>query len=45
MTIYRMINRCELLCYASRMKRFRRGDVEEFLEQCRVPGTGKQPTT
>ncbi len=46
MTIYRMIGRGELPCYAiGRVKRFRRGDVEEFLEQCRVQGTGKQPTT
>lgn len=42
MTIYRMINRGELPCYAiGRIKRFRRGDVEEFLEQCRVPGSAK----
>lgn len=46
MTIYRMINRGELPCYAiGRIKRFRHGDVEEFLEQCRVPGTEKPPTS
>lgn len=46
MTIYRMINRGELPCYAiGRRKRFRQGDVEEFLEQHRVSATGKQPTT
>ncbi|MDO8432705.1 MAG: helix-turn-helix domain-containing protein [Candidatus Binatus sp.] len=46
MTIYRMIGRGELPCYAiGRIKRFRRGDVEEFLEQCRVQGTAKQLAT
>jgi excisionase family DNA binding protein len=38
MTIYRMINRGELPCYAiGRVKRFRHRDVEEFLDSCRVP--------
>jgi excisionase family DNA binding protein len=46
MTIYRLINRGELPCYAiGRLKRFRRGDVEDFLQNCRVLGTGKQPGT
>ncbi len=45
MTIYRLINRGELPCYAiGRLKRFRRGDVEDFLQNCRVLGTAKQPT-
>jgi excisionase family DNA binding protein len=40
MTIYRMINRGELPCYAiGRVKRFRHRDVEEFLDSCRVPAT------
>jgi excisionase family DNA binding protein len=38
MTIYRMVNRRELPCYAiGRVKRFRHRDVEEFLDACRVP--------
>jgi excisionase family DNA binding protein len=38
MTIYRMVNRGELPCYAfGRMKRFRVGDVEDFLESHRQP--------
>ena len=38
MTIYRMINRGELPCYViGRLKRFRRGEIDEFLEHCRVP--------
>ena len=42
MTIYRMINRGELPCYAiGRVKRFRYGDIEEFLEHCRVPAGAK----
>ena len=37
MTIYRMVNRGDLPCLTiGRMKRFRRGEIEEFLEQCRV---------
>lgn len=45
MTIYRMINRGELPCYAiGRVKRFRHRDVEEFLDSCRVPAAkGKTP--
>jgi len=40
MTIYRMINRAELPCYEiGRVKRFRHRDIEEFLDQCRVPAT------
>jgi excisionase family DNA binding protein len=38
MTIYRMVNRAELPCYAiGRVKRFRHRDIEEFLDSCRVP--------
>jgi excisionase family DNA binding protein len=38
MTIYRMVNRGELPCYSiGRVKRFRRNDIEEFLESCRIP--------
>ena len=38
MTIYRMVNRGELPCYSiGRVKRFRRNDIEEFLESCRMP--------
>lgn len=40
MTIYRMVSRADLPCYAiGRVKRFRHRDVEEFLNQCRVPAT------
>ncbi len=40
MTIYRMVNRAELPCYAiGRVKRFRHRDIEEFLDSCRVPAT------
>lgn len=36
MTIYRMVHRGTLACYAiGRSKRFRHVDVEEFLESCR----------
>lgn len=36
MTIYRMVNRGTLPCYViGRTKRFRRSDVDEFLESCR----------
>lgn len=36
MTIYRMVNRGTLPCYViGRAKRFRRSDVDEFLESCR----------
>lgn len=38
MTIYRMINRGELPCYAiGRIKRFRQRDIENFLESHRLP--------
>jgi excisionase family DNA binding protein len=38
MTIYRMVNRAELPCYAiGRVKRFRHRDIEEFLDSCRIP--------
>jgi excisionase family DNA binding protein len=38
MTIYRMVNRGELPCYAiGRIKRFRQRDIEEFLESHRSP--------
>jgi|HubBroStandDraft_6_1064221.scaffolds.fasta_scaffold916691_1 excisionase family DNA binding protein len=44
MTIYRMVNRRELPCYAiGRVKRFRTRDVEEFLDACRVPAAIKTP--
>ena len=38
MTIYRMVRRGELACHAiGRIKRFRRGDVEAFLQKARRP--------
>jgi excisionase family DNA binding protein len=38
MTIYRMINRGDLPCYAiGRIKRFRQRDIEDFLESHRLP--------
>jgi excisionase family DNA binding protein len=38
MTIYRMVSRGELACHAiGRIKRFRRRDVEAFLENSRRP--------
>jgi excisionase family DNA binding protein len=38
MTIYRMVRRGELACHAiGRIKRFRRDDVETFLENSRQP--------
>src|SRR5260370_9917098 len=41
MTIYRMVRRGELACHAiGRIKRFRRGDVETFLENSRQPASG-----
>jgi excisionase family DNA binding protein len=45
MTIYRMVNRAELPCYAiGRVKRFRHRDIEEFLDSCRIPAaTQAQP--
>jgi excisionase family DNA binding protein len=40
MTIYRMVRRGELTCHAiGRIKRFRRGDVEAFLENSRQPAS------
>jgi len=40
MTIYRMVRRGELACHAiGRIKRFRRGDVEIFLENSRQPAS------
>jgi excisionase family DNA binding protein len=36
MTIYRMVKRGALPCYViGRTKRFKRGEVDEFLESCR----------
>ncbi len=44
MTIYRMVNRAELPCYAiGRVKRFRHRDIEEFLDRCRVPAVAESP--
>jgi excisionase family DNA binding protein len=41
MTIYRMVSRGELACHAiGRIKRFRRGDVEAFLQKARRPTSG-----
>jgi len=41
MTIYRMVSRGELACHAiGRIKRFRRGDVEDFLQRTRRPVSG-----
>lgn len=38
-TIYRMVRRGELACHSiGRAKRFRRQDVEAFLERCRMNG-------
>lgn len=43
MTIYRMVNRGELPCYAiGRIKRFRQRDIEQFLESCRLPAQDRQ---
>jgi excisionase family DNA binding protein len=40
MTIYRMVRRGELACHAiGRIKRFRRDDVETFLENSRQPAS------
>src|SRR3977135_2085073 len=44
MTIYRMVRRGELACHAiGRIKRFRRGDVEAFLQSSRQPAEGDKP--
>ncbi len=43
MTVYRMIARKELPCYMiGRVKRFRHNDIEEYLQQCRVPSAREQ---
>lgn len=40
MTIYRMVRRGELACHAiGRIKRFRRDDIETFLENSRQPAS------
>ena len=40
MTIYRMVSRGDLACHAiGRIKRFRRDDVEKFLEDSRHPAS------
>lgn len=40
MTIYRMVRRGDLACHAiGRIKRFRRDDVETFLENSRQPAS------
>lgn len=45
MTIYRMVNRGELPCYAiGRIKRFRQRDIEQFLEGHRSPAGVRQST-
>ncbi len=45
MTIYRMVRRGELACHAiGRIKRFRRGDVETFLENSRQPALEAEKT-
>ncbi len=42
MTIYRLVRRGELPCYnIGRAKRFRRDDVEAFLDDCRAGGKNK----
>ena len=43
MTIYRLVKRGEIPYYQiGRSKRFRAGDVEEFLERCRRVGAGEE---
>ena len=43
MTIYRMVRRGELACHAiGRIKRFRRDDVEAFLENSRQPASSTE---
>lgn len=43
MTVYRMIARKELPCYMiGRVKRFRHNDIEEYLQQCRVPSAREE---
>jgi len=46
MTVYRMIRRGDLPHYKiGRSKRFRRDDVEAFLEKCRVGGANDDSTS
>ncbi len=43
MTVYRMIARKELPCYMiGRVKRFRHNDIEDYLQQCRVPSAREE---
>jgi excisionase family DNA binding protein len=43
MTIYRMVTRGELPFFRiGRLKRFRRREIEEFLEQCRISSTSER---
>jgi excisionase family DNA binding protein len=42
MTVYRMVRRGELTCHSiGRAMRFRRNDIEGFLERCRVNGSSE----
>jgi len=43
-TIYRKIKSAELPCHSigRRVKRFRRSDIEEFLDGCRVPAVKRK---
>jgi hypothetical protein len=47
MTIYRKVKRAELPCHSiGRVKRFRRRDIEKFLDGCRVPSVKqKRPSS
>ncbi len=37
MTVYRMVNRGQIVCHQiGRAKRFRRSDIEDFLERCAI---------
>jgi len=47
MTIYRKVKRAELPCHSiGRVKRFRRSDIEKFLDGCRVPAVKqKRPSS
>lgn len=43
MTIYRMVARKELPCYMiGRVKRFSHRDIEDYLQQCRVPSAREE---
>ena len=44
MTIYRKVKSAELPCHSigRRVKRFRRSDIEEFLDGCRVPAVKRK---